>query len=89
MKIIIKTHYSLGTVSLLLAIALIFITLPPSAYAAQSVSTGSKKLAYIVSDTRIPFWAIMARGIKKAAASSGYHLDVYSANNIKIRGKTY
>ena len=42
-----------------------------------------KKLVYIVSDIRIPFWDIMARGIKNAANSKGYRIDVYSADNIK------
>jgi len=42
-----------------------------------------KKLAYIVSDIRIPFWDIMARGIEKSASKYGYSLKVYSANNIK------
>lgn len=40
-----------------------------------------KKLAYIVSDTRIPFWAIMGRGVKHGADSLGYELDIYSAEN--------
>jgi len=41
----------------------------------------NKKLVYIVSDTRIPFWKIMARGIKNRADSIGYELDIYSAEN--------
>lgn len=40
-----------------------------------------KKLAYIVSDTRIPFWAIMERGVKRTATSLGYEIDVYSVEN--------
>lgn len=40
-----------------------------------------KKLAYIVSDTRIPFWAIMARGIKNGTDSFGYKLNIYSSKN--------
>ena len=43
----------------------------------------NKKLAYIVSDTRIPFWEIMSRGIKSEADALGYELEVYSADNIK------
>ncbi|MFA7501161.1 MAG: substrate-binding domain-containing protein [Sulfurimonas sp.] len=42
-----------------------------------------KKIAYIVSDIRIPFWQIMSRGIKKSADELGYDVTVYSSNNIK------
>lgn len=41
-----------------------------------------KKLAYLVSDVRIPFWEIMSKGIKNRALELGYKLDVYSADNI-------
>jgi ABC-type sugar transport system substrate-binding protein len=41
----------------------------------------SKKLAYIVSDIRIPFWEIMSRGIEKNAEKLGYEVTVYSADN--------
>lgn len=40
-----------------------------------------KKLAYIVSDIRIPFWEIMARGIQNEARQLGYSVEVYSADN--------
>jgi ABC-type sugar transport system substrate-binding protein len=40
-----------------------------------------KKLAYIVSDMRIPFWSIMGRGIQNRAKSLGYEIDIYSAEN--------
>ncbi len=40
-----------------------------------------KKLVYIVSDTRIPFWEIMSRGVKNKADALGYELVVYSPNN--------
>lgn len=46
-----------------------------------SANKGSKKVAYIVSDIRIPFWDIMARGIKNSASTLGYDVVVYSANN--------
>ncbi|MEA3288896.1 MAG: substrate-binding domain-containing protein [Campylobacterota bacterium] len=42
-----------------------------------------KKLAYLVSDIRIPFWNIMAKGIKEGAKEKGYEVQVYSAHNIK------
>lgn len=40
-----------------------------------------KKLAYIVSDIRIPFWKIMAKGIKNASDSLGYDFEIYDAQN--------
>jgi len=40
-----------------------------------------KKLAYIVTDSRIPFWAIMGRGVKNRADFLGYDLEIYSAQN--------
>lgn len=40
-----------------------------------------KRLAYLVSDARIPFWDIMKRGIESRARSLGYELVVYSAEN--------
>ena len=42
-----------------------------------------KKIAYIVSDIRIPFWQIMSKGIKNSADELGYDVTVYSSNNIK------
>ena len=42
-----------------------------------------KKIAYIVSDIRIPFWEIMSKGIKKSASEKGYTLEILSANNSK------
>jgi len=41
----------------------------------------AKKLAYIVSDLRIPFWDIMWRGVKQRAEKLAYEAVVYSANN--------
>lgn len=41
----------------------------------------NKKIAYIVSDTDIPYWSIMAKGIANEAKSKGYEVEVYSANN--------
>lgn len=42
-----------------------------------------KKVAYIVSDIRIPFWNIMSKGIQKAADERGYELEILSADNSK------
>jgi len=41
----------------------------------------NKKLVYISSDMRIPFWQIMSRGINNTAAALGYELEIYSAQN--------
>lgn len=50
------------------------------------LATGSalaeeKRLAYLVSDERIPFWNIMEKGIKRQAERLGYEVSVYSADN--------
>lgn len=42
-----------------------------------------KKIAYIVSDIRIPFWQIISRGIKNSADKLGYEVTIYSSDNIK------
>jgi len=46
-----------------------------------SADKSSKKLVYLVSDSRIPFWSIMARGIKNQTDALGYELEVMSAEN--------
>ena len=42
-----------------------------------------KRLAYIVSDTTIPFWQIMSKGIKEKSVEFGYEIDIYNSNNLK------
>jgi len=42
---------------------------------------GEKRIAYLVSDARIPFWSIMAEGIKHEAEELGYRVSVFSADN--------
>lgn len=49
--------------------------------ATNSSSLVDKRLVYIVSDIRIPFWKIMVKGSQEKASSLGYKLDVFSANN--------
>ena len=44
--------------------------------AVSGVQAADKRLAYVVSDARIPFWDIMKRGIAHRAAALGYKLDV-------------
>lgn len=50
---------------------------------ANDIKSTNKKIAYIVSDISIPFWQIMAKGIKEKATKLGYDLEVYSSNNIR------
>ncbi|MBV2090403.1 MAG: substrate-binding domain-containing protein [Candidatus Thiodiazotropha sp. (ex Ctena orbiculata)] len=52
-----------------------------AADANSTVQMSNKKLVYLVSDLRIPFWEIMWRGIKSRATSLGYAVEVYSAEN--------
>lgn len=40
-----------------------------------------KRLAYLVSDQRIPFWSIMWRGIEARSIKLGYEVISYSAEN--------
>lgn len=40
-----------------------------------------KKLYYIVSDTNIPFWEIMSRGVRDEARQKGYELTILSSSN--------
>ncbi|MDD2780896.1 substrate-binding domain-containing protein [Sulfuricurvum sp.] len=54
---------------------------PHANFSNHSLKPHTKKLAYIVSDMRIPFWSIMARGIDFSAAQKGYDLEIYSAEN--------
>lgn len=53
------------------------LLLSASLHAAQP----SKRIAYLVSDIRIPFWQIMSRGIESKAARLGYSVEIYSADN--------
>lgn len=46
-----------------------------------SAQAAEKRIAYVVSDLRIPFWDIMKRGVAQRATGLGYQLDVYSADN--------
>ncbi|MDT8446092.1 MAG: substrate-binding domain-containing protein [bacterium] len=40
-----------------------------------------KRLAYLVSDLRIPFWSIMAKGVRQKGLELGYQVSLYSADN--------
>lgn len=66
-------------------IGAIYLTLWMLFFFSSSVATADqqapKTLVYLVSDLRIPFWDIMARGIKGRADALGYKLEIYSAEN--------
>jgi ribose transport system substrate-binding protein len=62
------------------AVALAALTL---LFSSASQADEAKKLAYLVSDLRIPFWEIMSRGIRAQAEALGYRLEIYSAENNK------
>lgn len=64
--------------TMLLSIIFILSTLN-----AENSENSNKKIAYIVSDTSIPFWQIMSNGIKSKGAQLGYSVEVYSSNNIR------
>ena len=72
-------------ISLLILVSIVFllsVTFPADVLAGESTKKPiHKKIAYIVSDIRIPFWDIMGRGIKSKAQSLGYDLTIYSAEN--------
>jgi len=42
----------------------------------------TKKITYIVSDLRIPFWSIMSKGVESKSKELGYDINVYSSNNL-------
>lgn len=57
------------------------LTTPPTDNSLKLSTKSDNRLVYIVSDLRIPFWTIMARGIKNRTEALGYELDIYSAQN--------
>lgn len=50
---------------------------------AVELDVSKKKIAYIVSDIRIPFWKIMSRGVEDSAKELGYEVSIYSSANSK------
>ncbi|MEA3369920.1 MAG: substrate-binding domain-containing protein [Campylobacterota bacterium] len=67
---------------LLIFVFVMLFTLQGIAGDTNTLKKEKKQLAYIVSDSRIPFWNIMSRGIKSKAQELGYEVQVYSANNL-------
>ncbi len=71
--------------NLILITLCIFLMLDP----VQAQDNLTKEIAYIVSDTRIPFWDIMKRGIQNEAKASGYTVSVYCAKNDRKNELTF
>jgi len=59
-----------------------FLVFSSLLYATDKKIENRKKIAYIVSDMNIPFWAIMAKGVQDKAKNLGYETVIYSADNI-------
>ncbi len=83
-----------ATVIAFLVGAVFYITAPERDVRGSSVSSvsavpvssnpghnRSNHLIYLVSDTRIPYWRIMGRGIENAAETYGYALSIYDSGN--------
>ncbi|MBF0220317.1 MAG: substrate-binding domain-containing protein [Gammaproteobacteria bacterium] len=68
-------RFTLPPFFVIIVISLLMVAFSGGAEASQ------KRLAYIVSDLRIPFWEIMKRGIEHRAGELGYKIDPYSADN--------
>lgn len=48
---------------------------------AKEVEKNKKNIAYIVSDTSIPFWQIMSKGIESKAKEFDYNIKIYNSKN--------
>lgn len=63
---------------------LLFLLLSTTLFHAQTNNASqqsTKKLVYLVSDMKIPFWQIMAKGIKNKGKSFGYDVEIYDVQN--------
>ncbi|MGM0594540.1 MAG: substrate-binding domain-containing protein [Pseudomonadota bacterium] len=72
----------------LFSIPLLLLVFSLTAFAVHAENTAAvaseapdKTIAYLVSDIRIPFWSIMDRGVREAAAELDYKVVTYSAHN--------
>lgn len=59
----------------------LFFTFLALAMLGTNAQAEQNHLAYIVSDSRIPFWRIMSSGIQQRADQLGYRVSVHSADN--------
>lgn len=79
-----KTNIILLTISVLVLVMALFsqqVRAASGDIPTNPAINSGKKLAYIVSDLRIPFWDIMNRGVKSSAVALGYQVQTYSAEN--------
>jgi ribose transport system substrate-binding protein len=70
---------------LLKTFAMVSLLLIISMTAITPVQAADKRLVYLVSDLRIPFWDIMKRGIVARGEALGYKVSFYSADNLPKR----
>lgn len=61
-------------------IIILLVVLSTLIFASEN-KTLNKKIAYIVSDTSIPFWQIMTKGLKDKSLKLGYEVNIYNSNN--------
>lgn len=76
-------YFKLPVLFICFFIFIFTFTLKADQNIASNLKKSHKKIAYLVSDIRIPFWKIMSKGIINKAKDLGYEIDIYSANNIK------
>lgn len=63
-------------------IIILLVVLSTLIFASEN-KTLNKKIAYIVSDTSIPFWQIMIKGLKDKSLKLGYEVNIYNSNNTR------
>lgn len=66
---------------LLLLMLLIGLLLSAKPGHALESTAGSPRIIYITSDTRIPFWNVLSRGIHRQATALGYQVETLNAQN--------
>ena len=59
-------------------IIILLVVLSTLIFASEN-KTLNKKIAYIVSDTSIPFWQIMTKGLKDKSLKLGYEVIIYNS----------
>ncbi len=84
-----KTIIALIAACVVIALVAVHLMRQPREEAFAGVATSTKavshketkRLAYLVSDIRIPFWDIMNRGVIDAAQERGYAVEIHCAKN--------
>jgi len=64
-----------------MVLALVVLSLFVTSAFGGTAQSPERRLAYLASDLRIPFWDILRRGIESRAHALGYEVAVYSADN--------